>query len=389
MKKNVIILGSTGSVGCNAVEVALALSDRINVSAIAAGGNNIELLAEQAKRLACSKIVTANPKTLTQLRSLAGNTETTAGMDAVCELVINPKVDLVVSAIVGSDSLLPVLNAVKAGKDVALASKEVMVMAGEMIMHEAAKSGAHIIPLDSEHSAIYQCLAGQRHDEVEKLILTASGGPFLNASTKEINQATYEQALAHPTWDMGPKNTIDSASLMNKALEVIEAKYLFDVAPEAIDVIIHPQSIIHSMIEFVDGAMLAQLSVPDMRFPIQYAYTWPERSPSIMERMDFLKYPELTFKIPDRKRFPALDLAYAALKASGTMPTVLNAANEVAVELFSQHKIKFHQIWCIVEKTMERHQVKHHLSLDDILAAGAWAAAEAKNNHPGMLKPRQ
>jgi 1-deoxy-D-xylulose-5-phosphate reductoisomerase len=377
MKKNVVILGSTGSVGCNAVEVALSLSDRIKVSGIAAGGNNIQLLAEQGKLLACSKVVTADPNTLAELRSAASGLEIAAGTAAIIDLVTEPQVDLVVSAIVGSDSLLPVLNAVKAGKDVALASKEVMVMAGELIMREAAKSGANIIPLDSEHSAIFQCLVGQDKKEVEKLILTASGGPFLNASDDEIKRATYEQALAHPTWDMGPKNTIDSATLMNKALEVIEAKYLFDVAPETIEVIIHPQSVIHSMIEFVDGAMLAQLSVPDMRFPIQYAYTWPERAPGIMERMDFLKYPELTFKLPDRKRFPALDLADAALHVGGTMPTVLNAANEVAVELFSQHKIKFYQIWAVVERTMAKHQVQQNPSLDEILAASAWAARVA------------
>ena len=377
MKKNVVILGSTGSVGCNAVEVALSLPDRIKVSAIAAAGNNIELLAEQAKKLKCTKVVTATPKSLAQLRSCVGDISCTAGAEAIIELVTEPQVDLVVSATVGSDSLLPILKAIQAGKDVALATKEVMVMAGELIMAEAAKSGAHIIPLDSEHSAIYQCLAGQQKNDVEKLILTASGGPFLNASDDEIKAATYEQALAHPTWDMGPKNTIDSASLMNKALEVIEAKYLFDVAPEAIEVIIHPQSVIHSMIEFVDGAMLAQLSVPDMRFPIQYAYTWPERAPGIMERMDFLKYPELTFKLPDRQRFPALDLADTALYIGGTMPTVFNAANEVAVELFSQHKIKFYQIWAVVEKTMNRHQAQQNPALDEILAAGTWAAKVA------------
>ncbi|MCF6174369.1 MAG: 1-deoxy-D-xylulose-5-phosphate reductoisomerase [Victivallaceae bacterium] len=374
MKKNVVILGSTGSVGCNAVEVALSLSDRINVSAIAAGGNNIQLLAEQGRQLACDRIVTADPNTLVELRSTVSGLDIGAGAAAVIDLVTEPQVDLVVSAIVGSDSLLPVLNAVKAGKDIALASKEVMVMAGELIMREAEKSGANIIPLDSEHSAIFQCLVGQKKNEVAKLILTASGGPFLNASDDEIKRATYKQALAHPTWDMGPKNTIDSATLMNKALEVIEAKYLFDVAPETIEVIIHPQSVIHSMIEFVDGAMLAQLSVPDMRFPIQYAYTWPERAPGIMERMDFLKYPELTFKLPDRKRFSALDLADAALHVGGTMPTVLNAANEVAVELFSQHKIKFYQIWAIVEGTMAKHQAQQNPALDEILAAGTWAA---------------
>ncbi len=377
MKKNVVILGSTGSVGCNAVEVALSLPERINVVAIAAGGNNVELLAEQARRLACTKVATANSESLAQLRSCAGNFSTDAGIEAIIELVSDSQVDLIVSATVGSESLLPILKAIQLGKDIALATKEVMVMAGELIMSEAAKSGAHIIPLDSEHSAIFQCLAGQQQSDVEKLILTASGGPFLNASDDEIKEATYEQALAHPTWDMGPKNTIDSASLMNKALEVIEAKYLFNVAPEAIEVIIHPQSVIHSMIEFVDGAMLAQLSVPDMRFPIQYAYTWPERAPGIMERLDFLKYPELTFKLPDRQRFPALDLADTALHIGGTMPTVFNAANEVAVELFSQHKIKFYQIWAVVEQTMNRHQAQQNPGLDEILAAGTWAAREA------------
>jgi len=378
MKKNVVILGSTGSVGCNAVAVALSLRERIKVSAIVAGGNNIELLAEQAKKLGCTRVVTATHESLPQLRSCSTGIITAAGAEAIIELVSDPQVDLIVSATVGSDSLLPILKAIQAGKDIALATKEVMVMAGELIMSEAAKSGSHIIPLDSEHSAIYQCLAGQRKNEVEKLILTASGGPFLNSSAAEIRQATYEQALAHPTWDMGPKNTIDSASMMNKALEVIEAKYLFDVTPETIEVIIHPQSVIHSMIEFVDGAMLAQLSVPDMQFPIQYAYTWPERVPGIMERLDFLKYPELTFKIPDRQRFPALDLADAALYAGGTMPTVFNAANEVAVELFSQHKIKFHQIWAIVEKTMAKHQVQQKAALNEILAAGDWAARIAR-----------
>ncbi len=376
-KKKIVILGSTGSVGINAVKVAKHLDSELEVVGLVAR-NNVELLAQQAAELNCRFVVTSKKAAEAKLRSLAPDSCTVmAGEEAMSELVVRAEVDTVVCAIVGTGGLAPVLNAIKAGKDIALASKEVLVMAGEIVMAEVAKSGSNMLPVDSEHSAIFQCLEGRHHDDVSKLILTASGGPFRKSTSEEIAAATMSSALAHPTWDMGPKVTIDSASMMNKALEIIEAKWLFNVSPDKIEAVIHPQSIVHSMVEFVDGTIIAQMSTPDMRFPIQYALTYPRKLPGGLKPLDFAKFSRMTFELPDRKKFPSLDFAYTALREGGTLPAVMNAANEVAVDLFSKEKIGFTDIWKIIEHTMSAHQVIKNPSLDDILEADRLARISA------------
>ncbi len=372
-KKKIVILGSTGSIGENAVKVAKTLSARIEVCGLAAR-NNLKRLAEQAAELKCPYAVTSDASRKDDLlKMLPPDCEGQAGEEYILEMVTRPDVDLVFCAIVGTGGLLPVLEAIRAGKEIALASKEVLVMAGDLVMKEAARYGVRVVPVDSEHSAIFQCLEGKRRQDVSRLILTCSGGPLLNASSEEIQNATYEKALDHPTWNMGPKVTIDSASLMNKALEIIEAAFLFGMPGNKIDVVIHPQSVIHSMVEFIDGTILAQMSTPDMRFPIQYAITYPEKYSGGMRPLDFSVFSQLNFQMPDRKLFPSLDFAYSALHAGGTMPAVMNAANEVAVARFSRSEIGFTDIWRIIEKVMSMHQVLEQPALDAILSVDKWA----------------
>lgn len=372
-KKKIVILGSTGSIGENAVKVAKTLSARIEVCGLAAR-NNLKRLAEQAAELKCPYAVTTDASRKDDLlKMLPPDCEGQAGEEYILEMVTRPDVDLVFCAIVGTGGLLPVLEAIRAGKEIALASKEVLVMAGDLVMKEAARYGVRVVPVDSEHSAIFQCLEGKRRQDVSRLILTCSGGPLLNASSEEIQNATYEKALDHPTWNMGPKVTIDSASLMNKALEIIEAAFLFGMPGNKIDVVIHPQSVIHSMVEFIDGTILAQMSTPDMRFPIQYAITYPEKYSGGMRPLDFSVFSQLNFQMPDRKLFPSLDFAYSALHAGGTMPAVMNAANEVAVARFSRSEIGFTDIWRIIEKVMSMHQVLEQPALDAILSVDKWA----------------
>ncbi len=378
-KKKVVILGSTGSIGENAMKVAERLTDELEVFGIAAK-TNVERLAEQAKSLGCAFAAAGDPEYAGELqRLLPQSCDALAGPEGLIELVTHPEVDIVLCAIVGTDGLMPVLEAARAGKDIAIASKEVLVVAGEIVMKEIKKAGVKFLPVDSEHSAVFQCLEGRDRSELSRIILTASGGPFRNASREEMENADYKTALAHPTWNMGPKVTIDSATLMNKALEIIEARWLFDTPGENIDVIIHPQSIIHSMTEFVDGTILAQMSSPDMRFPIQYALTYPRKLPGSLEPLDFEKFSQLTFEKPDRKKFPSLDFAYEALRQGGAMPAVMNAANEVAVERFSKGEIRFTDIWNIIEKVMSRHIPLDQPSLDAILSAEDWAAKTAWN----------
>ncbi len=378
-KKNVVILGSTGSIGENAVKIAKHLPNELSVYGLVAK-NNIAKLAEQAISLNCKNVITSAPEKYNELKKkLPTNTNVATGEEAIIELVTDPNVDIILCAIVGTGGLLPVLEAVKAGKDIALASKEVLVMAGELVMNEVKKQNIQLLPVDSEHNAIFQCIEGKKYSDVEKLILTASGGPFRNASLTEIQNANYAAALKHPTWAMGPKITIDSASLMNKALEIVEARWLFDIEGSKIDVIVHPQSIIHSMVEFIDGTVLAQMSSPDMKFPIQYALTYPHKHIGTLPSLDFAKLANLTFEAPRKDIFPALDFAYYALEKSGTMPVVMNAANEVAVQLFSQDKIKFTEIWSIIEKTMDKHKLIENPTLDDILNADEWARTVSSN----------
>jgi len=372
-KKNLVILGSTGSIGRNAVWIAHHLGDELHVCGVAAA-RNIQGLADQARELRCEWAAAADPVGLRDLRRLLpANCRAVAGEAGLIEMVTAPAVDIVLCAIVGTAGLKPVLAAIRAGKTIALASKEILVMAGEQVMAEAARHHARILPVDSEHSAIFQCLEGRPRDSVRRIILTASGGPFRNTPAEALAGITSAEALAHPTWNMGPKVTLDSATLMNKGLELIEAHWLFGYPAAQLEVLIHPQSIVHSLVEFVDGGLLAQLGVPDMRLPIQYALTWPARRPLPLEPLDLARLRSLEFLTPDQDRFPALRLARSAMDAGGTLPAVLNAANEVAVSRFMTGAIRFPEIATLVGRVMERHDNQPHPALEAILAADAWA----------------
>ena len=358
--KGVVILGATGSIGKSAARVLEALPGHFRVIGLVARNNTGEL-ARQAALFRPRLTVTTAPERLDELKSaLPSGLAAAAGDAPVLDLVTAPETDTVLCAIVGTGGLEPVIAALRAGKRVALASKEVMVMAGELIRRElAASPGGEIVPVDSEHSAIFQCLAGRPAREVKNLWLTASGGPFRKWPAERIAAATLRDALAHPTWDMGPKVTIDSASLMNKALELIEARHLFNVPPERLKVVIHPQSLVHSMVELCDGSFIAQMSKPDMRFAIQYALTWPERAAEGgLPELDFARLVSLDFREPDRSRFPSLDFAYHAMHIGGTMTAAMNAANEVAVDKFRRGEIGFAAIWTIIEKTMSAHHTE-------------------------------
>ncbi|MCP3965240.1 MAG: 1-deoxy-D-xylulose-5-phosphate reductoisomerase [Lentisphaerae bacterium] len=377
-KKKIVILGSTGSIGENAVKVAIEHQDRFEVIGVAAY-SSVERLAEQAVTLKCRQAVIGDKQKLAQLQSATtGKCDATCGERALVEMVLRDDVDMVLCAIVGTGGLLPVISALEAGKDVALASKEVMVMAGDLVNAAARKGNAKIIPVDSEHSAVFQCLQGRNHDEVARIILTASGGPFRDTSLQEMAKATWADAMAHPTWDMGPKVSIDSATMMNKALEIIEAGYLFGFPEEKITTVIHRESIVHSMVEMIDGSILAQLSNPDMRFPIQYAMSYPGRLSNGMPRLDFKDFMQLSFEPPDIAKFPSIGFAYEALKDGGTMPAVLNAANEVAVDNFRKEKIAFTGIWAIIDRVMSAHNVESQDSLEVVLSADTWAREYAE-----------
>jgi len=375
--KNVVLLGSTGSIGTSAVKVAEDLPNHIRLIGLAAG-DNAELLLKQAQKHQPEAISINNyAKSRDLEKALGATTQVYAGDEGLITLATLPSADIVLIAIVGTAGLKPALAAIRAGKDIAIASKEILVMAGEIVMNEANKHGVHVLAVDSEHSAIFQCLDGQSSDHVRKLWLTASGGPFRTTPREEFPNITVESALKHPSWVMGPKITIDSATLFNKGLEMIEARWLFDIGIERVGVLVHPQSIVHSMVEFVDGSLLAQLSTPDMCLPIQYALTYPERIPSDRVQTDFVKLGSLTFEAPDEERFPALKLARRAGETGGTLPAVLNAANEVAVDSFLKKKINFLQITETVRRTMDAHTVVTHPTLEKILEADAWARAEA------------
>ena len=373
-QKNIVVLGSTGSIGESAFRILSHFPDRFHVVGLAARSRT-ERLAQQAAELHADFALTTDPARGEDLaRHLPASCRALTGEEAMVDLVTRPEVDVVLCAIVGTGGFAPVAAAIRAGKTIALASKEVMVMAGEWINRELDRNpAASLIPVDSEHSAIFQCLTGRRADEVASLVLTASGGTFRDASAEEIANATWERALQHPTWNMGPKITVDSASLMNKALEMVEARYLFRVAPEKIEVLLHPQSLIHSMIRMTDGAFMAQMSVPDMRFAIQYAFTYPERIGGDLPQMAFDPAVQLTFALPDRKKFPSLDFAEEAMRCGGTMPAVMNAANEIAVEKFFRGEIAFPQIWSIIEQTMSAHRAAGQDILEEILEADRWA----------------
>jgi 1-deoxy-D-xylulose-5-phosphate reductoisomerase len=354
MPERIALLGSTGSIGTQALDVISKYPERFVVEVLIAG-NNIDLLVQQAKKYQPDSVVIANPDHYLQLKEYLKHTsiKVYAGDDAIEQVVSSPTVDIVIASIVGYSGVRPTIAAIKAGKRIALANKETLVVAGEIIGKLVRDSGSIIVPVDSEHSAIFQCLAGESGNPVEKITLTASGGPFLNLSGEMLKNVKPSDALKHPNWNMGCKVTIDSASLMNKGLEVIEAKWLFDLTPEQISVIIHPQSIIHSFVHFADGSVKAQLGVPDMRVPILYALTSPVRLQSDLPRLVLNECKTLTFSDPDTKKFRNLSLAYLALARGGNMPCILNAANEMAVEAFLNKKIGFTQMPEVVEYTME------------------------------------
>ena len=354
-KQNLAILGFTGSIGTQTLDVVAANPDLFAVYAITAN-NNVDLLIKQARTFHPEAVVVANEAHYNTLREALTDLpiKVFAGSDAVAQVAALPSVDTVVTAMVGYAGLKPTIEAVKAGKRIALANKETLVVAGELVTRLVQQHHAAILPVDSEHGAIFQCLVGENADEVEKIILTASGGPFRNKSCEELASVTAKDALRHPTWQMGAKITIDSASLMNKGFEVIEAKWLFGLRPEQIDVVIHPQSIIHSMVQYRDGSIKAQLGVPDMRLPIEYALTFPQRRQTNFERLDFTKCSQLTFEQPDPTRFRNLALAFEAMRRGGNMPCALNAANEIAVDAFLHERIGFLQMSNLIETVLER-----------------------------------
>jgi len=380
--KRLALLGSTGSIGEQTLAVAAEFPERFRVTALAAG-RNVARLAEQVRQHRPERVAVADAAGAAELRARLGEDTPAleigpAGLVAVAE---HPA-DLVVAGLVGAIGLAPTLAAIRAGRDVALANKEVMVMAGALVQREVRRRGVRLLPVDSEHSAIFQAIAGERPEHVARLVLTASGGPFRTWPAAKIAEASVAEALAHPNWSMGPKITIDSATLANKALEVIEARWLFDVPPERVDVVVHPQSIVHSLVELVDGSVLAQLGVPDMRVPIACALAWPERLPLTGERLDLTAVGRLDFERPDEKRFPCLALAWRALAGAEAAPAVLNAANEEAVAAFLAERIPFPGIAAVNERVLDDYLGLHAgetvAELEDVLAADAWARARAR-----------
>jgi 1-deoxy-D-xylulose-5-phosphate reductoisomerase len=402
-RKRIVVLGATGSIGESAAKVACDIPERVEIVGIAANSRARELAA-QANELRPGAVCIVDETKLDELRAhLNYKPQILSGETGLREIASKVPSDMVLVAIVGTGGLRPALAAIEAGKDLAVASKEILVMAGEIVMREAREKGVHVLPVDSEHNAIFQCLEGRVQSsgfrvqketgaaepcnlkpepsaDVRRIILTASGGPFRETPADQFSNITVEQALKHPTWNMGPKITIDSATLFNKGLEMIEAHWLFGVKMAQVEVVIHPQSIVHSMVEFADGSVLAQLSYSNMCFPIQYAITWPDRVPNSLPPLDFGKLTELKFAQPRYTDFPALNLARRAGETGGTLPAVLNAANEVAVSSFLEKRMRFPQIWQTVERVMDAHESIAHPVLDEILQADQWARAEAERH---------
>jgi 1-deoxy-D-xylulose-5-phosphate reductoisomerase len=376
--RTVAVLGSTGSIGRQALEVAEILTGEIKVTALA-GGRNIELLAAQAKKFHPNVVAIAAKEQYQALKLALTGTgiKVLAGEEGITEIAAGPDSQMVLAAIVGIAGLKPTLAAIKAGKYIALANKETLVTAGSVVRQEAAKSGADILPVDSEHSAIWQCLRAGRREEVENLILTASGGPFRTWTAHELMQVTVQEALSHPNWKMGPKITVDSATMMNKGLEILEARWLFDIPLAQIQVLIHPESVVHSLVEFVDGAIIGQLGLPDMRLPIQLAFTYPARLKTPWPRLQLAER-TLTFEEPDTKRFPCLRLAREAGEKGGTAPTVLNAANEVAVTNFLSGQLAFVDIPKVIEEVLAAHELMGDVTLETIFFADEWARDQTR-----------
>src|SRR5881394_342663 len=376
-RKRVVILGATGSIGESALKVARDIPERMEIVGLAANRNAEKLAAAANETRAQSVCLVDETKIDILTRELEYKPRIFAGEEGLREIARLTGAEMVLVAIVGTGGLRPALAAIEAGKDLAVASKEILVMAGEIVMREARDNDVQVLPVDSEHNAIFQCLEGKKSLDVRRIILTASGGPFRETPRKDFDSITPEQALKHPTWNMGPKITIDSATLFNKGLEMIEAHWLFGVEMKRVEVVIHPQSIVHSMVEFTDGSVLAQLSHSNMCFPIQYAVTWPERVPNSLPPLDFGKVRQLEFATPRYDDFPALNLARRAGEEGGTLPAVLNAANEVAVSAFLDRKISFPRIWETVATVMDRHTNVAHPDLGAILRADQWARDEA------------
>ena len=402
-RKRVVILGATGSIGESALKVARDIPERMEIVGLAAK-SNAQKLAAAANEVRPESVCLVDETQIDVLRrALDYEPRIFSGDVGLLEIACLTNADMVLVAIVGTGGLRPALAAIKAGKDLAVASKEILVMAGEIVMREARDNGVHVLPVDSEHNAIFQCLEGKRStlnaqrstsnaensalgvgrwtldvSDVRRIILTASGGPFRETQRSDFDSITLEQALKHPTWNMGPKITVDSATLFNKGLEMIEAHWLFGVEMKRVEVVIHPQSIVHSMVEFTDGSTLAQLSHSNMCFPIQYAVTWPDRVPNSLPPLDFSKVSKLEFSTPRYDDFPALNLARRAGEVGGTLPAVMNAANEIAVAAFLDRKVRFPEIWGIVEQVMKQHTPVAHADLDAILGADQWARAQAQ-----------
>ena len=409
-RKRVVVLGATGSIGESAAKVARDIPERMEIVGIAANSKARELAA-QANELRPPAICIVDETKLSELRAnLKYQPEIFSGEAGLCAIASKVASDMVLVAIVGTGGLRPALAAIEAGKDLAVASKEILVVAGEIVMREARARGVHVLPVDSEHNAIFQCLEGRSEEsrkrptpniehptsnaessmfdvsDVRRIILTASGGPFRETPAEQFSGITVEQALKHPTWNMGPKITIDSATLFNKGLEMIEAHWLFGVKMAQVEVVIHPQSIVHSMVEFADGSVLAQLSHSNMCFPIQYAITWPDRVPNSLPPLDFGKLGELKFARPRYDDFPALSLARRAGETGGTLPAVLNAANEIAVSAFLEKRMSFPRIWQTVQEVMDAHESVAHPNLDEILQADQWARTEAARCVEGLKR---
>jgi 1-deoxy-D-xylulose-5-phosphate reductoisomerase len=379
-KRRIILLGSTGSIGASAIKVATTMPDRMEIVGMAAH-RSAQKLAEAANRLKPEALCLVDPGSLNELRgALTYHPEIFTGEEGLVELSTLPGADMVLVAIVGTAGLRPALAAIDSGKDLAIASKEILVMAGEIVMSHARNKNVSILPVDSEHNAIFQCLEAKRSEEIQNLILTASGGPFRQLPAGQLKNVTKSDALRHPTWKMGQKITIDSATLFNKGLEMIEARWLFNVPISRVQVIVHPQSIVHSMVEFVDGSILAQLSHSDMCFPIQYAVSWPDRVPTSLRPLRLSEVRKLEFEEPRYDVFPALNLAREAGEAGGVLPAILNAANEVAVQAFLEDRIPFTAIWGLVQNAMKKHSNLARPSLDDILQADKEARAFVRDS---------
>ncbi len=381
MTQNISLLGSTGSIGTNVLDVVRQYPGKFRIIGLAAG-NNVDLLRDQVEAFHPQLVSVATQAGATKLLEMLGpkwQDKIVFGREGAIAVATLNDATTVVSAIVGAAGLLPTMSAIEAGKHIGLANKETLVMAGDLVMKAARKNKINILPIDSEHNAIFQALAAGQRQDVHKIILTASGGPFREKTMEELWDVSPDQALAHPNWEMGRKISIDSATLMNKGLEVIEAHWLFDIKVEDIEVVIHPQSIVHSMVEFIDGSVISQMGVPDMRIPIAYALSYPDRLRINLPRLSLLKAPDLSFHAPDFKRFPALKLAYQACQRGGTMPAALNAANEIAVEAFLSGKIRFPEIALVVAETLERHTTKEIKDVDAVLQADLSARMQAES----------